>query len=208
MRARHWSNRHGERTSRSVGTTTAAARYYFHLENGQSLLDDTGARYCRRPERSSGSKRRYVEGPASRYTGARFKGRADIRRFGPSVAILPGKSENSHSKGATSATATSSLLSLFFLEFSERLFSRLGRTLTGLGPLCVCYFLLFRGPPFQCAHPIDYNIFIRNAGLTQNDFSNPCGWPKKVSPKVGSAHGHFTQIGGRMIGRHLVRYFT
>jgi hypothetical protein len=55
---------------------------------------------------------------------------------------------------------------------------------------------------------IDYNIFIRNAGLTQKDFSNPCGWPKKVGPKVGSAHGHFTQIGGRMIGRHLVRYFT
>jgi hypothetical protein len=25
--------------------------------------------------------------------------------------------------------------------------------IAGLGPLCVCYFLLFRGPPFQCAHP-------------------------------------------------------
>jgi hypothetical protein len=37
----------------------------------------------------------------------------------------------------------SSLLSLFFLEFSERIFSRLRRTFTGLSPLCVCYFLLF-----------------------------------------------------------------
>jgi hypothetical protein len=37
----------------------------------------------------------------------------------------------------------SSLLSLFFLEFSERNFPRLRRTFTGLGPLCVCYFLLF-----------------------------------------------------------------
>ena len=42
----------------------------------------------------------------------------------------------------------SSLLSLFFLEFSERIFSRLRRTFTGLSPLCVCYFLLFwRAPP-------------------------------------------------------------
>jgi hypothetical protein len=30
-----------------------------------------------------------------------------------------------------------------FFEFSERIFSRLRRTLTGLGRLCVCYFLLF-----------------------------------------------------------------
>ena len=41
----------------------------------------------------------------------------------------------------------SSLLSLFFLEFSERIFSRLRRTFTGLGPLCVCYFLLFCSRP-------------------------------------------------------------
>jgi hypothetical protein len=27
-----------------------------------------------------------------------------------------------------------------FFEFSERIFSRLRRTLTGLGRLCVCYF--------------------------------------------------------------------
>jgi hypothetical protein len=31
----------------------------------------------------------------------------------------------------------------FFSSFSERNFSRLRRTFTGLSPLCVCYFLLF-----------------------------------------------------------------
>ena len=34
----------------------------------------------------------------------------------------------------------SSLLSLFFLVFSERIFSRLRSTFTGFGPLCVYYF--------------------------------------------------------------------
>jgi hypothetical protein len=42
---------------------------------------------------------------------------------------------------------------------------------------------------------IDYNLFMRNAGLTQDDFSNPCGWATEAPPNLATAHGHFTQMG-------------
>jgi len=44
---------------------------------------------------------------------------------------------------------------------------------------------------------IDYNVFLRNAGLTQDDFSNPCGWPEQAMADISSAHGHFTKIAAR-----------
>jgi hypothetical protein len=44
---------------------------------------------------------------------------------------------------------------------------------------------------------IDYTLFTGNAGLTQDDFSNPCGWPEKAIADVCSAHGHFTKIATR-----------
>jgi hypothetical protein len=40
----------------------------------------------------------------------------------------------------TRGVLLSSLLLLFFLVFSERIFSRLRSTFTGFGPLCVYYF--------------------------------------------------------------------
>jgi hypothetical protein len=45
---------------------------------------------------------------------------------------------------------------------------------------------------------IDYNLFMRDAGLTQNDFSSPCGWAQKAAPSVARAHGYFTHIGGAL----------
>ena len=43
---------------------------------------------------------------------------------------------------------------------------------------------------------IDYNLFLRDAGLTQNDFSSPCGWAQKAGSSVARVHGYFTHIGG------------
>jgi hypothetical protein len=42
---------------------------------------------------------------------------------------------------------------------------------------------------------IDYNVFVRDAGLTQDDFSNPCGPPRETGLRASAAHGHCTQIG-------------
>lgn len=42
---------------------------------------------------------------------------------------------------------------------------------------------------------IDYNLFLRDAGLTQGDFSSPCGWATEAAPNIACAHGHFTQVG-------------
>jgi hypothetical protein len=44
---------------------------------------------------------------------------------------------------------------------------------------------------------IDYNLFMRNAGLTQEHFSNPCGWPGQAMADISTAHGHFTKIAAR-----------
>jgi len=44
---------------------------------------------------------------------------------------------------------------------------------------------------------IDYNLFVRDADLTQDDFSNPCGWAMEAPPNLASAYGHFTHIAGR-----------
>jgi hypothetical protein len=44
---------------------------------------------------------------------------------------------------------------------------------------------------------IDYNLFIRDGGITQDDFSNPCGWPEQTVAGISSAHGHFTKIAAR-----------
>ena len=43
---------------------------------------------------------------------------------------------------------------------------------------------------------IDYNLFVRDADLTQDDFSNPCGWAMEAPPNLGSAYGHFMHIAG------------
>jgi hypothetical protein len=44
---------------------------------------------------------------------------------------------------------------------------------------------------------IDYNVFIQNAELTQDDFSNPCA-PMVTALQAGlksdTAHGHFTRV--------------
>jgi hypothetical protein len=42
---------------------------------------------------------------------------------------------------------------------------------------------------------IDYNIFLRDAGLMQGDFSRPSGWAKDTAASIASAHGHFRQVG-------------
>jgi len=42
---------------------------------------------------------------------------------------------------------------------------------------------------------IDYNLFVRNARLSEEDFYNPCGWAKARNAKVLAAHGHFMHIG-------------
>jgi len=44
---------------------------------------------------------------------------------------------------------------------------------------------------------IDYSVFIGNAELMQDDFSNPCGWPGEAVASIASAHGHFTNIAAR-----------
>jgi hypothetical protein len=44
---------------------------------------------------------------------------------------------------------------------------------------------------------IDYSVFIGNAELMQDDFSNPCGWPGEAVASIASAHGHFTKIAAR-----------
>jgi hypothetical protein len=44
---------------------------------------------------------------------------------------------------------------------------------------------------------IDYNLFSRNADLTQNDFSNPCASiaePSELALEAESAHGHLTRF--------------
>jgi hypothetical protein len=43
---------------------------------------------------------------------------------------------------------------------------------------------------------IDYNLFIQNAGLTQDDFSNPCpstATAQKAALKIHTTHGHLTK---------------
>ena len=43
---------------------------------------------------------------------------------------------------------------------------------------------------------IDYNIFIQNAGLTQDDFSSPCAstaTAQEAALKIHTAHGHLTR---------------
>src|SRR5262249_28050468 len=43
---------------------------------------------------------------------------------------------------------------------------------------------------------IDYSVFIQNAGLTQEDFSNPCAptaMVQKTAMKVDAARGHLTR---------------
>jgi hypothetical protein len=45
---------------------------------------------------------------------------------------------------------------------------------------------------------IDYNLFVRNANITQNDFSNPCAAQAQAldaGANISSAHGHGTQVG-------------
>src|SRR5229473_2671693 len=64
----------------------------------------------------------------------------------------------------------SSLLSLFFLVFSERIFPRLRSTFTGFGPLCVyyfCYFKLLRGQ--HCVPACDAPTGIDRCGYTDAD---------------------------------------
>ena len=41
---------------------------------------------------------------------------------------------------------------------------------------------------------IDYNVFIQNARITQEDFSNPCA-PTVSMQQLEIAHGHLTKLG-------------
>jgi hypothetical protein len=61
-----------------------------------------------------------------------------LRRASPMARALPDHRLSTVLRGKR--WLLSSLLSLFFLEFSERIFSRLRNTFTDFGPLCVCYF--------------------------------------------------------------------
>jgi hypothetical protein len=47
---------------------------------------------------------------------------------------------------------------------------------------------------------IDYNLFLRDAPLDENDFCNPCGWGTQAPTTAASAHGHFTRAHGRVRG--------
>jgi hypothetical protein len=51
-----------------------------------------------------------------------------------------------------------------------------------------------RGPLSHNLQVIDYNIFLRDAALTQGDFSSPCGWPRTPRPHCQRAWP-FTQVG-------------
>ncbi|HEY7247545.1 MAG TPA: hypothetical protein VH678_27040 [Xanthobacteraceae bacterium] len=57
----------------------------------------------------------------------------------------------------------------------------------------------YMNPLSHSLQVIDYNVFIRDAGLTQGDFSNPCGWGTAAPPNMAGAHGHLMQVAAGIV---------